>query len=216
MIRVMIVDDQELIRLGLRTLIESEDGLELVAEADRGGEAVGLAQATRPDVVLMDIRMPGVDGLEATRRIMANPDLAATRVIVLTTFELDDYVFDALEIGASGFLLKNTPPVELLAAIRTVADGGALLSPSVTQTVVSELVKRRPQRRAPHPLLHTLTQRELEVVALVGEGLNNDEIAERLYISAATARTHVSRAMTKLHARDRAQLVVFAYRSGLV
>jgi DNA-binding NarL/FixJ family response regulator len=216
MIRVMIVDDQELIRLGLRTLIESEDGLELVAEADRGGEAVGLAQATRPDVVLMDIRMPGVDGLEATRRIMANPDLAATRVIVLTTFELDDYVFDALEIGASGFLLKNTPPVELLAAIRTVAGGGALLSPSVTQTVVSELVKRRPQRRAPHPLLHTLTQRELEVVALVGEGLNNDEIAERLYISAATARTHVSRAMTKLHARDRAQLVVFAYRSGLV
>jgi DNA-binding NarL/FixJ family response regulator len=215
-IRVVIVDDQDLIRVGLRTLIDSEDGLELVGEADRGAAAVAVTRETRPDVVLMDIRMPGVDGLEATRQIVGDPALAATRVIVLTTFELDEYVFDALEIGASGFLLKNTPPAELLAAIRTVNDGGSLLSPSVTRTVVSELVRRRPHRQAPHPLLGTLTERELEVVGLVGLGLNNEEIAQRLYISPATARTHVSRAMTKLHARDRAQLVVFAYQSGLV
>jgi DNA-binding NarL/FixJ family response regulator len=164
----------------------------------------------------MDIRMPGMDGLEATRRIVEDPELAETKVIVVTTFEIDEYVFEALELGASGFLLKNTPPAELLAAIRTVNDGGALLSPSVTRTVIGELVNRKPHGASPHPLLDTLTAREQEVVGLVGEGLSNDEIADRLYISPATARTHVSRAMTKLSARDRAQLVVFAYRSGLV
>jgi DNA-binding NarL/FixJ family response regulator len=216
MIRVLVVDDQDLVRVGLRTLIENEDGMEMVGEAGGGIAAVTLARELRPDVVLIDIRMPGMDGLEATRRIVADPDLYQTRVIVLTTFELDEYVFEALGIGASGFLLKNTPPAEIVAAIRTVADGGALLSPSVTRTVVSELKKRKPHGGSPHPLLHTLTERELEVVGLVAEGLTNHEIGDRLVISPATARTHVSRAMTKLHARDRAQLVVFAYQSGLV
>jgi DNA-binding NarL/FixJ family response regulator len=216
MISVLVVDDQDLVRVGLRTLIENDADLELAGEADTGMSALAIARESRPDVVLMDIRMPGMDGLEATRRIVEDPELDGTRVIVLTTFELDDYVFEALEIGASGFLLKNTPPAELLAAIRTVNDGGALLSPSVTRTVIGELTERKPHGGQPHPLLGTLTDREREVVGLVGEGLSNVEIAERLYISPATARTHVSRAMTKLGARDRAQLVVFAYRSGLV
>lgn len=216
MISVLIVDDQDLVRVGLRTLIENDDGLEVAGEGDSGMSALALARETSPDVILMDIRMPGMDGLETTRRIVDDADLTGTRVIVLTTFELDEYVFEALEIGASGFLLKNTPPRDLLAAIRTVNDGGALLSPSVTRTVIGELIGRKPHGSVPHPLLDTLTDREREVVGLVGEGLSNDEIAERLYISPATARTHVSRAMTKLGARDRAQLVVFAYRSGLV
>jgi DNA-binding NarL/FixJ family response regulator len=214
-IRVLVVDDQDLVRVGLRTLIDSEEGLELAGEAADGLAAVALARELKPDVVLMDIRMPGVDGIEATRRIVADPDLAATRVIVLTTFEVDQYVFDALRIGASGFLLKDTRPPQLIAAIRAAVDGGTLLSPSVTRTVVSEFVSRAPAARAPHPQLHLLTQRELEVVGLVAGGLNNDEIAETLVVSPATARTHVSRAMTKLGARDRAQLVVFAYQSGL-
>ena len=216
MIRVLIVDDQELVRVGLKTLIDDTDDLEVVGEADTGMSALALVRETRPDVVLMDIRMPGMDGLEATKRIVEDEDLGATRVIVITTFEHDEYVFEALEIGASGFLLKNTPPTELLAAIRTVHDGGSLLSPSVTRTVVRELVERKSRSHAPHPLLETLTERELEIVGLVGRGRSNDEIAEELFISPATARTHVSRAMTKLGARDRAQLVVFAYRSGLV
>lgn len=216
MISVLIVDDQDLVRVGLRTLIENEEDLVVAGEADSGRPALALARDTTPDVVLMDIRMPGMDGLEATRRIVEDEALAHTKVVVLTTFDLDEYVFEALEIGASGFLLKNTPPGELLAAIRTVADGGALLSPSVTRTVIGELVNRKPHGASPHPRLDTLTEREQEVLGLVGEGLSNDEIAERLFISPATARTHVSRAMTKLGARDRAQLVVFAYRSGLV
>jgi DNA-binding NarL/FixJ family response regulator len=216
MISVLIVDDQDLVRVGLRTLIESDEDLEVAGEADSGISALAMARDTKPDVILMDIRMPGMDGLEATRRIVEDPDLTDSKVIVVTTFELDEYVFDALEIGASGFLLKNTPPADLLAAIRTVAEGGSLLSPSVTRTVIGELIRRKPHGATPHPLIETLTDREAEVVALVGEGLSNDEIAERLYISPATARTHVSRAMIKLGARDRAQLVVFAYRSGLV
>jgi len=216
LISVLIVDDQDLVRVGLRTLIDAEEGMDVVGEADSGRSALAMARETSPDIVLMDIRMPGIDGLDATRRIIEDDDLGATKVIVLTTFDLDEYVFEALEIGASGFLIKNTPPVELLAAIRTVHDGGALLSPSVTRTVIGELVKRKPHGASPHPLLDTLTEREREVVGLVGEGLSNDEIADRLYISPATARTHVSRAMTKLGARDRAQLVVFAYRSGLI
>jgi DNA-binding NarL/FixJ family response regulator len=216
MIRVLIADDQDLIRLGLSTLVASEDGLAVAGEAADGLRAVELARQERPDVILMDVRMPGIDGIEATRRIVADPDLAATRVLVLTTFELDEYVFDALRYGASGFLLKDTKPAELLRAIRLVAGGEALLSPSVTRRVVREFANRAPRVSRPHPRLGALTDRERQIVGLVGEGLNNEEIAERLVVSPATARTHVSRAMIKLGARDRAQLVVFAYQSGLV
>lgn len=216
MIRVLLVDDQDLVRMGLRALLDAEDGFEVAGEASDGLAAVDAAVDVRPDVVLMDIRMPGIDGLEATRRIVARDDLADTRVIVLTTFERDEYVFDALRIGASGFLLKDTPPAVLLEAIRTVADGGALLSPSVTRTLIAEFVSSTPRSRTPHPQLDQLTDREREIVTLVADGLSNQDIADRLFISPATARTHVSRAMIKLSARDRAQLVVFAYQSGLV
>jgi DNA-binding NarL/FixJ family response regulator len=216
MTTVLVVDDQDLVRVGLRTLVDNEDDLELAGEAADGLGAVAAARETRPDVVLMDIRMPGVDGLEATRRITADPDLSDTRVIVLTTFEIDQYVFDALRFGASGFLLKDTSPAELLQAIRLVAAGDALLSPSVTRRLISEFVQGPSRALRPHPELDTLTPREREIVGLVGEGLSNDEIADRLVLSPATARTHVSRAMVKLGARDRAQLVVFAYQSGLV
>jgi len=215
MIRVLIVDDQELVRLGLLTLIENEDGMACAGEAADGLAAVAAAQRERPDVILMDIRMPGVDGLTATRRITADPALAGTKVIVLTTFEHDQYVFDALRYGASGFLLKDTKPAELLTAIRAVVHGGALMSPSVTRKVIREFVTKSPRPARSHPALHTLTDRERETVALAAEGLSNEEISERLVISPATARTHVSRAMIKLGARDRAQLVVFAYQSGL-
>ncbi|MER7441046.1 response regulator transcription factor [Micromonospora avicenniae] len=216
MIKVLIADDQDLVRIGLQALVESEEGLTLVGEAADGLAAVEVARRERPDVVLMDVRMPGVDGIEATRRIVADPELSGTRVIVLTTFELDEYVFDALRHGASGFLTKDTRPAELLRAIRLVAEGEALLSPSVTRRVVQEFATRPSRVPRPHPRLGTLTDREREVVGLVGEGLSNEEIAERLVVSPATARTHVSRAMVKLSARDRAQLVVFAYQSGLV
>ncbi|MFB9234293.1 response regulator [Plantactinospora siamensis] len=216
MIRVLIADDQDLVRLGLRTLLENEDGMALAGEAADGLAAVAAARAERPDVVLMDVRMPGIDGIEATRRIVADPQLAGTRVIVLTTFELDEYVFDALRHGASGFLIKDTRPAELLRAVRLVAEGEALLSPSVTRRVVREFATRPSRVLRPHPRLAMLTEREREIVGLVGEGLSNDEIGARLVVSPATARTHVSRAMTKLGARDRAQLVVFAYQSGLV
>ena len=216
MIRVLIADDQALVRVGLRTLLENEDDMAVAGEAGDGLGAVSVANAERPDVVLMDVRMPGIDGIEATRRIAADPTLSGTRVIVLTTFELDDYVFDALRYGASGFLLKDTKPVDLLNAIRLVAGGEALLSPSVTRRVVREFANRPARVVRPHPELETLTDREREIAALVGEGLSNAEIAERLVVSPATARTHVSRAMIKLGARDRAQLVVFAYQSGLV
>ncbi|WP_129666264.1 response regulator transcription factor [Phytoactinopolyspora endophytica] len=215
MISVLIVDDQDVVRLGLRMLIENEDGFTLAGEAADGLGAVAAAKEKRPDVVLMDIRMPGVDGLEATRRILTDPDLESTRVVVLTTFEHDEYVFDALRHGASGFLLKDTSPADLLEAVRLVADGQALLSPSVTRTLVREFVTQAPRSVKPHPNLNELTEREREVVTLVAEGLTNDGIAGRLFVSPATARTHVSRAMVKLGARDRAQLVVFAYQSGL-
>ncbi len=216
MTTVLVADDQDLIRIGLRTLLDSEEGMEFAGEAADGLAAVAAARRIRPDVVLMDVRMPGIDGIEATRRITADPDLAGTRIIVLTTFELDEYVFDALRNGASGFLLKDTAPAELLRAIRLVADGGALLSPSVTRRVIGKFATQPARRLRPHPELGSLTERELEILGLVGEGLSNDEIAERLVVSPATARTHVSRAMIKLSARDRAQLVVFAYQSGLV
>jgi DNA-binding NarL/FixJ family response regulator len=215
MITILIADDQELVRLGLRTLIENEDGMVCAGEAADGLAAVTTARQERPDVILMDIRMPGIDGLAATKRITADPALAGTKVIVLTTFEHDEYVFDALRHGASGFLLKDTKPAELLHAIRAVVEGGALMSPSVTRKVVREFVAKSPRPTRPHPNLHTLTDRERELVVLVAEGLSNAEIADRLIISPATARTHVSRAMIKLGARDRAQLVVFAYQSGL-
>jgi DNA-binding NarL/FixJ family response regulator len=215
MIRVAVADDQALVRLGLRVLLETEDDLTLVGEASDGQAAVDLVRRARPDVLLLDVRMPGTDGLQALRAIVTTPELAATRVIVLTTFELDEYVFQALHEGASGFLIKDTEPGELLRAIRVVAAGGSLLSPGVTRRVIGEFVARRPRQPAPHPGLRTLTEREREVVALVAEGLSNKEIAERLVISPATARTHVHRAMSKLYAHDRAQLVVIAFQSGL-
>ena len=216
MIRVVLADDQALVRAGFSVLLDTEDGFEVVGQAADGAEAVAASRALRPDVVVMDIRMPGMDGIEATRLITADPELAEVRVLVLTTFDLDEYVFDALRAGASGFLLKDTEPVELLHALRVVAEGEALLAPAVTRKLIAEFVSR-PEHRRPGPTtLGELTEREREVLSLVGGGLSNDEIAADLVISPATARTHVSRIMTKLHARDRAQLVVLAYESGLV
>jgi DNA-binding NarL/FixJ family response regulator len=218
MISVVLADDQALVRAGFRALLDAEPGIEVVGEAADGLRAVEVVRATRPDVVLMDIRMPGVDGLEATRRITADPELAATRVVILTTFELDEYVFEALRTGASGFLVKDTEPVDLLRGVRAVAAGDALLSPSVTRRVIGSFASPAAAGRQPEPPreLDQLTDREREVMVLVAEGLSNDEIAARLVISPATAKTHVSRTMIKLGARDRAQLVVQAYEAGLI
>jgi len=216
MTRVLIADDQALVRGGFRVLIDSADDLEVVGEAADGAEAVDLALATSPDVILMDIRMPGVDGLEATRRITADPRTKDAKVIILTTFDLDEYVFGALRAGASGFLLKDTDPAELLHAVRVVASGEALLAPSVTRRLIEEFASRPDPHRTAPAALESLTEREREVLALVGQGLANGEIAAQLFISPATAKTHVSRIMTKLDARDRAQLVIAAYESGLV
>ncbi|WP_430791367.1 response regulator [Actinoplanes sp. G11-F43] len=219
MISVVLVDDQALVRAGFRALLDAEPDIDVVGEAADGLRAVEVVRAARPDVVLMDIRMPGVDGLEATRRIAAEAELAATRVVILTTFELDEYVFEALRTGASGFLVKDTEPVELLRGIRAVAAGDGLLSPSVTRRVIGSFVtSAAAQGRQPEPPreLEQLTDREREVLVLVAEGLSNDEIAGRLVISPATAKTHVSRTMIKLGARDRAQLVVYAYEAGLI
>jgi DNA-binding NarL/FixJ family response regulator len=214
-IRVVLADDQALVRAGFRALLDAQDDIEVVGEANDGDEAVRLVRRLAPDVVLMDIRMPGTDGLAATRAIAGDERLSDARIIILTTFELDEYVFEAIRSGASGFLVKDTEPVELLRAVRAVADGDALLSPSVTRRLIGEFANKTRESR-PAPTLDVLTEREREVMALVAEGLTNDEIAERLYVSPMTAKTHVSRAMTKLGARDRAQLVVFAYESGLV
>jgi DNA-binding NarL/FixJ family response regulator len=214
-IRVVLADDQALVRAGFRALLGAQDDIEVVGEAADGAEAVRLATLERPDVVLMDIRMPGVDGLAATARIAADERLADVKIVILTTFELDEYVFEALRSGASGFLVKDTEPVELLRAVRAVAGGNALLSPGVTRRLIAEFAARSKPSR-PGPSLDVLTDREREVVALVGEGLSNDEIAARLYLSPATAKTHVSRSMVKLGVRDRAQLVVIAYESGLI
>jgi DNA-binding NarL/FixJ family response regulator len=216
-VRVLLADDQALVRAGFRALLEAEDGLEVVAEAADGESAIAAAREHAPDVVLMDIRMPRLDGLEATAAITADPALAGTRVLVLTTFELDEYVFGALRAGASGFLLKDVEPADLLAAIRVVAAGEALLAPRVTRRLI-EAFAARPAASLPadQRALDELTTREREVLALVGAGLSNQEIAERLVVSPLTAKTHVSRLFMKLGVRDRAQLVVLAYETGLV
>ena len=215
MIRVAVADDQALVRAGFEVLIDSADDLEVVATAANGAEAVELAHREHPDVMLMDIRMPVMDGLEATRHIVAHDPQATTRVLILTTFDLDEYVFTALKAGASGFLLKDTRPADLLAGIRTVAAGEALLSPSITRHLIEEYI-RRPEAGPTPPALQTLTDREREVLVLVARGLSNAEIAERLFVSPATAKTHLARLLMKLNARDRAQLVVVAYETGLV
>lgn len=214
-IRVLVVDDQELVRRGFGALIEAEDDLEVVGEAATGSEAIDQAFVTRPDVILMDIRMPELDGIAATKRITADPRLADTRVLVLTTFDLDEYVYEALRAGASGFLLKDTAPQQLLDAVRILAAGDALIAPGITRRLISEFAAR-PNAAGDPQALSDLTQREREVLTEVGRGLNNSEIAERLFISPLTAKTHVSRIMSKLAARDRAQLVVVAYETGLV
>jgi DNA-binding NarL/FixJ family response regulator len=214
-IRVLIADDQALVRAGFRALLGARADIEVAGEATDGAEAVAQARALRPDVVLMDIRMPGLDGLSATRQITADPQLAGVRILILTTFELDEYLFDALRHGASGFLVKDTEPADLVTAVRAVAAGDALISPGMTRRLVAEFAARAKEPAGPTDLA-VLTDREREVMALVAEGLTNDEIAGRLFLSPATARTHVSRSMIKLGARDRTQLVVLAYESGLV
>lgn len=214
MTRVLIADDQALVRAGFRVLMDSEPDLEVVGEAADGLQALELARSTTPDVVLMDIRMPGMDGLAATRELVKGPE--GPRVIILTTFDIDEYVFEALRAGASGFLLKDTEPAELLQAVRVVASGEALLAPSVTRRLIEEFATRPDPHRTPPEALAALTEREREVLGLVARGLSNGEIAVELVISPATAKTHVSRVMMKLGARDRAQLVVIAYETGLV
>jgi DNA-binding NarL/FixJ family response regulator len=216
-IRVVVADDQALVRAGFSVLLKFANDIEVVGEAGDGREAVAVVRRERPDVVLMDIRMPETDGLEATRRITADERLINTKVLILTTFDLDEYVFEAIRAGASGFLLKETLPDDLLAAVRVVAGGQALLAPTVTRRLLEEFV-RRPAAAAspPPPGFDTLTTREVEVLAAVARGLSNTEIADSLFMSPATAKTHVSRLLTKLHARDRAQLVMLAYEAGVV
>ncbi|MER7736929.1 response regulator transcription factor [Streptomyces sp. NPDC096538] len=215
MIRVLLADDQSLVRAGFRALLDAQPDIEVAGEAADGEEAVGLIRELRPDVVLMDIRMPLLDGLAATRRVTEDADLGEVKVVMLTTFELDEYVFEAIRSGASGFLVKDTEPDELLRAVRAVVDGDALLSPGVTRRLIAEFAARS-KEPATAGALSGLTGREREVMALVGLGLTNEEIARRLVVSPLTAKTHVSRTMVKLGARDRAQLVVLAYESGLV
>jgi DNA-binding NarL/FixJ family response regulator len=212
----VIADDQALLRAGLRVLIDAEDDLEVVGEAENGADAVEMVRGLRPDVVVMDIRMPQLDGLAATRQIVDDPDLDGVHIVVLTTFGLDEYVFEAVRAGATGFVLKDAEPTELLRAVRVAAAGEALMSPTVTRRLIAEFAARPEHRLVDSSALAELTDREREVVALAAGGLSNEEIAAELYISPATARTHVSRAMVKLNARDRAQLVVFAYESGLI
>ncbi|MBF6424703.1 response regulator transcription factor [Nocardia cyriacigeorgica] len=213
-IRVLVADDQALVRGGFVALLDAQDGIEVVGEADNGEQAVRMTRALAPDVVLMDIRMPILDGLAATRMIADDPKLAEVKVVVLTTFELDEYVFEAMRSGATGFLVKHTEPADLVRAVRVVAAGDALLSPGVTRRLIAEFSEHAKQ--PPPATFSELTDREREVLTLVAEGLTNAEIGKRLYMSPATARTHVSRILTKLDARDRTQLVVLAYESGLV
>jgi len=213
-IKVMVVDDQALVRAGFRVLIDSDDDFEVVGEASNGQEAIDLVRVTSPDVVLMDIRMPVMDGIEATSQILSEHRDQAPRVMILTTFDLDEYVYAALRAGASGFLLKDTPPNEMLAAIRVIAVGDALLAPSVTRRLISDFAKSEIKPSGSSKEIDTLTEREREVFTLVAEGKSNQEIANALHMSTATAKTHVSRVLMKLNARDRAQLVVIAYESG--
>ena len=215
-IKVLLVDDEGLVRSGFRALLDAEEGIEVVGEAADGAEAVERARATRPDVVLMDIRMPKLDGIQATRQISATRGLQHVRVLILTTYDTDAYVFEALQAGASGFLLKDAGPTELLQAIRVVAAGDSLLAPRITRRLISQFTAQRTASEAAEERLAVLTEREREVLALVGKGMNNDEIGAELFLSPATARTHVSRALAKLGARDRAQLVVIAHQTGLV
>ncbi|MEV4944659.1 response regulator transcription factor [Streptomyces sp. NPDC053755] len=215
MIRVVLADDQTLVRAGFRSILAGEDDIEVVGEAGDGERAIALARELRPDVVLMDIRMPVLDGLEATRRITSDARLEGVRVVILTTFDVDDHVYGALRAGASGFLVKDTEPMELLHGVRVVARGDALIAPAVTRRLIGEFANRGRQPD-PGPRLNALTEREREVMGLVGAGLSNDEIAGRLVLSPATAKTHVSRIMTKLGVRDRAQLVILAYESGMI
>jgi DNA-binding NarL/FixJ family response regulator len=214
-ISVLLADDQALVRAGFRALLDAQPDIEVVAEAGDGAAAVALAVELRPDVVLMDIRMPGTDGLAATKQIAADPRLTGVHVVILTTFELDEYVFEALRTGASGFLVKDTEPADLINGVRAVAGGDALLSPGVTRRLIAEFATRAKQP-VDTAALNALTDREREVMALAAQGLSNDDIASTLFVSPATAKTHVSRAMVKLGARDRAQLVVLAYEAGLV
>ena len=217
MIRVALVDDQHLVRSGIRALLERSDDMIVVGEADGGATGVDLVRRERPDIVLMDIRMPGVDGIEATRRVVSDPALTSVRVIMLTTFDTDEHIHDAIALGASGFLLKDSEPDELRRAIRAVASGDALLSPSITRRVMAAFAMATPSTSvADRWPLEQLTDREREVLIEVGRGHSNNEIAARLHMSPATARTHVSRLLTKLHARDRSQLVIAAYQTGLV
>ncbi|WP_158893830.1 response regulator [Amycolatopsis anabasis] len=215
-IRVLIADDQALLRGSFRVLVDTSPGLAVVGEAGDGAEAVDLALAERPDVVLMDVRMPGVDGIEATRRICGAPEAEGVRVLMLTTFDLDEYVYSALRAGASGFLLKDTPPNDLLTAIRVVAAGEGLLAPTVTRRLIAEFARRPEPVRTLMRELDGVTGREREVLTLIARGLSNTEIAERLHLSLATVKTHVGHLLTKLAARDRAQLVIIAYETGLV
>jgi DNA-binding NarL/FixJ family response regulator len=213
---ILIADDQALVRAGFRMILEAEEDMEVVGEAADGREAVAEAQRLRPDVVLMDVRMPDVDGLDATRRLLGD-DGSDAKVVMLTTFDMDEYVYDALRAGASGFLLKDVPPEQLVAGIRAVASGDALLAPSVTRRVIEEFVRRPPESvRTPPPELAELTERELEVLKLMARGLANAEIAQELFISETTVKTHVAHILMKLELRDRVQAVVFAYESGLV
>ena len=215
-LRVLIADDQALVRAGFRVLVDSDPELTVIDEAATGEQVVTLAREHRPDVILMDIRMPDLDGIQATERILADPDLGGTKVLVLTTFNLDRYIFAALRAGASGFLLKDTPPADLLTAVRVVAAGDALLAPSVTRRLIDEFTRRPAVLTTATRRLDGVTAREREVLTLVGRGMSNSEIAEHLHLSLATAKTHISRLLAKLHARDRAQLVIAAYEAGLM
>jgi DNA-binding NarL/FixJ family response regulator len=215
MIRVLLADDQALVRAGFQALLDAQEDIDVVGEAADGQEAVELAKKLKPDVILMDIRMPVLDGLAATRQIAGDKELDAVRIVILTTFELDEYVFEAVRAGAAGFLVKDTKPGDLIEAVRVVAGGDALLSPSVTRRLIIEFAARAKEPPA-SGALEELTDREREVMALAATGLSNEQIADRLVVSVATAKTHVSRAMVKLGVRDRAQLVVLAYESGLV